>query len=294
VTVAEFAGLRPAETARAVAAAALSMRFVACHGRRAPEGVAALDALTRADVEGIELPLAPAGTAPALITLDLWQGAPRGLVRSHEQLIAEAAAAAALARITETSRLIGTMAPASLAGVVHGLALPLLTGASTDLVPLFDSAAFARALGDGAGLTVLLPAAAEAAYRGHCDSRPAAAEGLVLVHRPEPGGALHLARPEGAAGRTVDVVCLGEIAMAGFARSDLVDAPMLPVAPVYPVPGVLAGTASGLMFQAGAGREVQVCGPLAPQVLCLGESAALAVLPSLTAEPAAPRLVSAA
>lgn len=281
VTMAGFAGLRPAEMARSVAAAAMSMRFVACHGRSAPEGVVALDMLSAEDVADVELPLAPEGTDDALITLDVWHKSPRALCRSHEQLIAEAASAAALSRLTDQSRLITTLAPSSLAGVIYSLALPLLTGATTDLNPLFDTCGFARQLGDGAGMTVILPAAAEEAYRTYCAERPVKAEGLILVHRSEGKARLVLDTADSARDATVDVVALGEIALNAQLRRDWLSRADYPVAPIYPVPGVLAGTASGYVFDWLKGSEMQVAGPLSPQVLCLGDSAAQVVLPEI-------------
>jgi acyl-CoA synthetase (AMP-forming)/AMP-acid ligase II len=209
LTVARFAGTALAERARGVTARCDTIRFVAAFGERAPSGVAALDAWSLADVDQ-RLPAQEAtGDAPALITFDRIDGL-RAFVRSHEQIIAEAAAAAAVAQIGPDSRLMVTLPPASLAGVVFGLAAPLLTGATANLVALFDGCLFARSLGDGRHLAVVLPAAAEEAFHHHCSGRRLRAETLVFVHRPAPAEADPPALPPGKADRTLDATALGE------------------------------------------------------------------------------------
>ena len=210
LTCVAFAGLRLAEQARLVAADCASLRFVAAFGGRTPAGVAALDSFVPAASECAARLAQPRADASALITFDTVCGPVRAFSRSHEQLVAEASIAAAGAQIAADSRLLVTLPPATVAGALFGLGAPLLTGACAELAPLFDGCGFARQLGNGRGLTIIMPGQAEAAFNDHCSARKIRSETVVFVHRPavsQPDGRL---RADHGHGRIVDMTWLGE------------------------------------------------------------------------------------
>lgn len=270
ITMASFAGLTPAETCRDAAIDALNVRFVAAFGRDLPEGVAALD-----DWDTVEFLTAAAfpkldGPDAALITFDRVDGALRALVRTHEHLVAEAAAAASLARIATGNRVLATVPPASAAGVIYGIALPLLTGAWVELNALFDSAGFAAQLGAGDKTTVILPGTAEVAYRRFRGTRAIKAEHLVLIHRPEADGPLPDLSGEANNPRIVDVIGLGEAACMSLVRK--AGARPLPLlqAHAYPVAGVLAAASAAVIGSALDNGKLALSGPLVPNLLHSG------------------------
>lgn len=264
VTVATFAGLMPARQCRDAAAACLSVRMVAAFGADLPEGVAGLDDWDQ--VEFLNKTAFPklTGITDAVITFDDVTGSLRAFVRSHDQLIADAAAAASLARVTAGSRLLATLPPVSTAGMIYCLALPLLSGAEIELNALFDSCQFGAQLGNGDKTTVILPAAAAEAYNAHCAERAVRTESIVLVHRPRPGvtGASTRLRDKDA--RTVDVLCLGEALAASFLRATHARVDVLPKAAAYPVPGVILDDAPAYSLALSETGALVVSGALAP------------------------------
>jgi len=272
VTVTGFAGIRAAERAREAAAAALNVRLVAAFGADVPEGVSGLDDWEQVEFIGKAGFPRLDGRMPALVTFDEIGGAMRALVRSHEQLVAEAATAASLARVTAGSRLLMPLPPATAAGVVLGLALPLLSGAHLELNALFDSCTFGAQLGDGADTTVVLPAAAAHSYAGQCAERAMRAESVILVHRPRPHEPL-LATPEFERdARLVDMLCLGEALTTMSPRAVQAQPGRVPKRATAQVPGILQADRPTFTCTLDPEGLVTVQGALVPHRL--GEAAA--------------------
>ena len=251
ITVEAFAGLNTAVQCRDAAVAAMGVRFVAAFGRAVPEGVASLSDWDQVEfLSKAPFPKLP-GAATALITFDETAGPLRALGRTHEQLVAEAAMAASLARVSTGSRVLATIPPASAAGVIYGVALPLLSGAVLELNALFDSCVFGAQLGDGAKTAVILPGAAAEAYQAHCASRAVRTESVVLIHRPQPDDLSAL--PTGKMRRdprTVDMLCLGEAALVSSLRATQQVIGHLPQTVGYSVPGVMQTDAPALRLTA--------------------------------------------
>lgn len=271
ISIASFAGLTPALKCRSAAVDLLGVRFIAAFGADTPEGVVPLDAFEVSP--GGEPPPRTEGAAPCLITFDAPGGQRRALLRSHEQLVAEAAAAAGLARAGAGERLLMTLPPSSVAGVVFGLAMPLMTGASVDLVPLFDSCAFAAQLGRSDAAHVVLPGRSEVAFRQFCEENAVRCETLVLVHRPDPADPA-LPVPETGHVHCLDVLCLGEAVLAVSGRGAATDAGRLSPALAHPVQGVLTGEAPLLTLNIDRAGQLDVTGPSSPFVLSTAVGAA--------------------
>mgnify|MGYP001166066023 CR=1 FL=1 len=268
VTVARFAGIAAAERARDAAAAEMSIRFVAAFGDDLPEGVAGLDHWDQVEFIGRTGFPRLTGTAPALISFDDGTGVLRPLMRTHEQLVAEAASAASLSRVSAGSRVLATLPPVTAAGVVYGLALPLLAGACLAPHPLFDSCAFGAQLGEGEKTTVVLPGVAAEAWQAHCATRSVRTESLVLIHRPQPDdlGALPAGRMRRDP-RTVDVLALGEAALVSSLRATNQTIVNLPASATCPVPGVMQGEAPALTLALGEAGRLVASGALAAHPL---------------------------
>lgn len=273
LTMDHFSGLRLAETAREAAVAALDIRLVAAFGADVPEGVASLDSwnsvefLTTAPFPRLD------GPDAALITFDSVGGPLRALIRSHEQLVAEAAATASLGRIATGTRLLSTLPPTSAAGVIFGAALPLLTGAWVELNPLFDSAGFAAQLGAGDKTTVILPGAAETAYRAFRGGRALKHENVVLVHRLEAGVPLPDLSGTSDNPRIIDVLAFGEAACLCSLRNSASAHLTLPKTCTYGVSGVLAPGQQAAVMSMDAAGHLCIAGALAPRLAGAGASA---------------------
>jgi acyl-CoA synthetase (AMP-forming)/AMP-acid ligase II len=261
LTIGEFAGLHPGLKCREVALDEMGVRFIGAFGPDAPAGLVALDEFRPA--AGDDLP-AIAGPSTAILTFDAADGQIRALARSHEQIVLDAAAAASSARSTLSSRLLSAIPPMSAAGVALGLGLPLLTGAQAEMLPLFDSCAFASQLGDGEATSVILPGGSEAAFRQFCEERSIACEGLVLVHRPSSDDPV-VRVPEAGHVHCVDALCLGESLVAISRRGDERALEWLPERRIHPVEGVLAGGAPHHVIGV-EGGVMTVSGPGAPSV----------------------------
>lgn len=208
VSMARFAGLPLAAQAQSIAAQCSAIRFTAAFGARMPEGVTSLDAWQNVEFIGAKQTTKIRATDDALVSFDEHEGTLRAFARTHEHLIAGASTAAGAMHVAADSRLLVTIPAASAAGVLYGLVMPLLTGAAVELMPLFDSCSFAQSLGEGRGLTVLLPAACENAYRTHCAERRTRSETLVLLHRIARD--LPVLEKQDDAERTIDALWLGE------------------------------------------------------------------------------------
>lgn len=281
ITMGRFAGLNLAAIARDAAVAALDVRIIAAFGETVPEGVASLDAWD--SVEFLSNAAFPRRDGPdaAIITFDDGPEGLRALVRSHEQLVAEATGAASLGRIATGTRLLATLPPTSAAGVIYGVALPLLTGAWVELNPLFDSAGFAMQLGGGDKTSIILPGAAEAAYRAFRGTRAVKGENIILVHRltgdqPPPD----LAGPKDNP-RIVDVLAFGEAGCLARARTGQAGPIRLPAEIAFPVTGVLAGTAPALALSRTGNGTLAFSGALAPAIMGRKNAAAGSLVPAL-------------
>ncbi len=266
VSMGVFAGLHLAEKCREAAATSLSVRFLAATGNDLPGGVIGLDDWGDDDFdENTPLP-ALKGNAPALITFDKATGMRRALLRTHEQIIADAATAAALTRAHVGSRLLVTIPPSTIAGVVYAVALPLLSGAVVELTALFDSCSFIAQLDDGVSTAVVLPACSETAFLATCAMRSIRVESLVLVHRPDTGATLPVFSASSLDIRMADAICLGEGVLSLAVRAKAETFACLPQRAIHPVPGLMLANTVQLELALGANGTLHASGPLAPQV----------------------------
>ena len=259
ISMARFAGLPLAEHARTIASQCPSIRFTAAFGARTPEGVTSLDTWHNVEFIGPTEARKIRATDDALVSFDEYHGQLRALARTHEHFVAEASSAAGAMHVAADSRLLVTVPAASAAGVLYGLVMPLLTGASVELMPLFDSCGFAESLGDGRGQTVILPAACENAYRAHCADRLVRSETLVLLHRV--AGDLPGLEKHEQSERTIDAFWLGE-ALGWTCRRGGNPDPRH-ARPI--VPDIVTGSRQPLEYLIDSRGKLAISGALAPR-----------------------------
>ncbi|VUF12332.1 hypothetical protein MTDSW087_02022 [Methylobacterium dankookense] len=208
---------RPAETLCRVALQVFSLRYLAAFGPDVPDGVINLDALalerggtdTGVAGEGGGGLISFAGRDPA-----------RPVHRPGDALLAAVAAHLVAARIGPGERLLTLLPPDDLRGLVTGLGAALVSGASLEMLPVFDDAALDAALADPSGrpLHLVAPAFLEGALRDRIRERFPEGPALVLAHRaPARLTGRRLTPGEGAA-RTVDALALDEDAVVSRAR----------------------------------------------------------------------------
>lgn len=261
VTMARFAGLPLADQARTIGEHCPSIRFAAAFGARTPEGVTSLDAWRNVEFIGPSESRKTRATDDALISFDAHDGVLRAFARTHEHLVAEASAAAGAMHVAADSRLLVTVPAASAAGMLYGIVMPLLTGAAVELMPLFDSCAFAQTLGDGRGQTIILPAPCEAAYRAHSVERLVRAETLVFLHRV--GRDLPVFDTHDHSERTIDALWLGEAFGWTCRRGANAD----PRQGRHAVPDMVDGNRKPIDYLIDSKGRLAITGPLTPQHL---------------------------
>ena len=246
-----------AEKARQIAARALCVRAIAGFGRGLPEGIVPLDGWSEEDVDPLAGSPAVSGGSTALITLMRRENRLVAYARSEAQLIAEALAFGARARLDREAGLIFPMQPGSAAALLAGLVAPLLLGMPVQLVGPFTSGRLAAALAACPGAALVAPAPIMTRVRMSHGVGLGPFGGLVTIRRP--------ADPPDLAAPLSDV--------AEIALLDLDEAATLPLGAwpasglatldgehAHPVEDVLPDGMSMISFRALEGRLQAVSG----------------------------------
>jgi acyl-CoA synthetase (AMP-forming)/AMP-acid ligase II len=203
--------MRPAEVMRA-AAVENGPRYILGFGARLPAGVVPLDETLMDAPEARVVraePLDP-GRPLGLVTLERTRGSLALYRHDQESLVAAALGLVLRAGVGAGDRVLSTLSPMSLAGIVTGLVPVLLTGGALFGLGLFESATLMRMLGeDAAGAHLVVPSVLETPLREAGILGGTTVASTVIVHRPP-------ARFDRAAAAgllqspIVDVLALGE------------------------------------------------------------------------------------
>lgn len=210
LTQGRFGADLPAERLRRVALRYFGLRYLAAFGPDVPDGVISLDALALDERGG---PFAP-DTGGGLVSFAA--GDPtRPLHRPAASLLAAIALGRASTPIAPGDRILTLLANGDLRAVVTGLGAALAAGASLELLPVFDAAAFAESLRRPLPTHLVLPACFEPNLAGSL--LPETLRSISLVHRAPTafGPALLRATPDRA---IVDVVAFDETAILARPR----------------------------------------------------------------------------
>ena len=143
LTQARLGSAAPAERLCAVAARYFGLRYLAAFGPDVPDGVINLD---RFVLDGPTEPGHGPSPAPAGLVSFAGGDPDRPVFRSGESLVAAAAAHLVAVRAGPGERILSLVGPHDLRGLATGLATALVAGATLEVMPLFDGAAFAAAL----------------------------------------------------------------------------------------------------------------------------------------------------
>lgn len=178
LTQSRLGATAPAARLCAVAARYFGLRYLAAFGPDVPDGVINLD---RFVLDGPAQ--APEGPPPAPAGLVSFVGGDpdRPVYRGGEAVVAAAAAHLVAARVAPAERILSLIGPHDLRGLVTGLAASLVAGATLEVMPLFDGAAFAAALRRPVPTHLVAPAFLEKNLAGR--DLPAELRSLTLVHR---------------------------------------------------------------------------------------------------------------
>ncbi len=139
ITTGRLEELRPAETARQIAARAISVRLVAAYGFKLPDGVISLDGWSEQDVDANPNRPKHRQEAEGLIT---FSAQPSGLlahIRTEAQMIGDALAVATRHKLGREQNLVSTMHPTGSAAFAAGLLMPLFLCTTIDLVGPFTA-----------------------------------------------------------------------------------------------------------------------------------------------------------
>ncbi|WP_157091621.1 AMP-binding protein [Methylobacterium nodulans] len=143
ITHGQLGADRPAERLCRVAARYFPLRFVAAFGPHVPDGVIGLDRVVL-DHRGDPAAFGSAEAA-GLVTFT-GEETPRPVLRDGDALTAATALCLAPARIEPGDRIVSLLPPTDLRGLVPGLAAALLSGATLESHPVFDSVSLSAAL----------------------------------------------------------------------------------------------------------------------------------------------------
>lgn len=216
ITTARCEDLRLGERARQIAARVMQVRCVAGFGFDLPDGIMPLDGWA----EDEALPLADAvpvrQSAEALITFTRIDGALAAVIRSEAQLVADALAFAARARLNREAGVVAMLQPGSAAGVVTSILVPLFLGLPSQLVGPYREHRLLAALAGKDGAALVAPArftqGVKAARATHAPLQGLAALVSLRRLRDEAGGDGCYALPDSRLGE-VTLLDLDECAL---------------------------------------------------------------------------------
>lgn len=156
ITTGKLEELRPAETARQIAARAISVRVVAAYGHKLPDGVTSLEGWSEQDVDANPNRPPRKQEVEGLIT---FSSGPRGVlahIRSEAQMIADALAIATRHKLGREQNLVCTMHATGSAAFAAGLLMPLFLGTTIELVGPFTAVRLRKALANAGEKPALL------------------------------------------------------------------------------------------------------------------------------------------
>ncbi len=238
VTVGRYGSLSLADTARRVAAAVFSIRFLCGFGAPLPDGVVALDAWPDEDVASDKTPNAGDATDIALVTFERRNGSLIALARTHQQLICDALALSNVAKLKPSSIILSTLPPATALGVVAVLVAPALSGAGVHLHGPFNSDVLASQLDELPPAHLLIPAAVERILPPLLDATDRKSARPILAHRwPMPPHEFRSMQQ--AAMSLIDLHAIGECAVLAAARAEGDALKPIPVRVSHPTPHTL-------------------------------------------------------
>ncbi|GJE74761.1 AMP-binding protein [Methylorubrum suomiense] len=178
LTQARLGEAAPAERLCAVAARYFGLRYLAAFGPDVPDGVINLD---RFVLDGPAGPAPDRPPAPAGFVSFAGGDPDRPIFRSAEALVAAAAAHLVVARVAPGERILSLIAPHDLRGLATGLAAAIVAGATLEVLPVFDGAAFATALRRPGPTHLVAPAFLEDNLAGR--DLPPNLRSATFVHR---------------------------------------------------------------------------------------------------------------
>jgi non-ribosomal peptide synthetase component E (peptide arylation enzyme) len=262
IGVAEFAGERPAEMLRDVAATRISVRFVLGFGTNLPDGVASLE---EAIADGPHGPIdAPAPSGPSLITFTARAGQPLvPLFRTEDEVLAQGAMAVLALALDRGDVLLNAYPLTGPAGLGLGLAPWLIGGAALVQHHPFDYGTFVRQIISSGATVTALPGSilAELAKDGVLGDAQCQLRRIGRVWSGAEFG--NGTAPTYDIGRPLfDFVPLGDLAGL-VARRDDPEAPLVPLGAVH-----LGEDGGGAVFVETRLRddgELFIRGPVVPQ-----------------------------
>ena len=207
------------ETYLSAAAIADSIRMIATQGPGAVDG--ALD-VSFAELDTMEvgtLDQSPIGAEPAMIAT--FQGpATAPTLVSHRQaaLFADALTLVEQARINPTTRIISTLPPATLAGLVAGPFAALIGASSLVLHGPFDATRFLAACDAEPGYHLVAPASAGMVFSGKALANGMVS--LILLSRFADAAAFELPMTLDAERPVIDLYAFGEETLLAQRRGD--------------------------------------------------------------------------
>ena len=178
LTQARLGAAAPAERLCAVAMRYFGLRYLAAFGPDVPDGVINLD---RFVLDGPAGPAPDHPPAPAGLVTFAGGDPERPVFRGTEALVAVAAAHLVGARVAPGERILSLIGPHDLRGLATGLAAAIVAGATLEVLPLFDGAAFAAALRRSGPTHLVAPAFLERNLAGR--DLPPDLRSAVFVHR---------------------------------------------------------------------------------------------------------------
>jgi acyl-CoA synthetase (AMP-forming)/AMP-acid ligase II len=187
----------PAELFCRIAARQFGLRFLCAYGPQVPDGVIDLDRVVLVDdpeeaadaAEPQDLGSQDGGLGSrdslgsqdlGVITFGARGGPARPLHRTASSLVASAVTFLVAAKVAPGDRILSLLAPDDHRGLATGLAASLLSGATLECHGLFDSAALAAALDDGAPAHLVAPGWLEPAIAAA--GLPSRLASTILVH----------------------------------------------------------------------------------------------------------------
>lgn len=186
VTTARCEDIRLGERARQVAAKLLEIRCVAGFGFGLPDGVVPLDGWAEEDALPLAAPVPVRQDKEAVITFAQADGTLAAYLRSEAQIVADALAFAARARLGREAGVIATLQPGSAAALITGLIVPLFLGMPVQLLGPYRRSRFNAVLARQPEAAIIAPGAIIAALAGEWEeaggSKPR--HSLVSVRRP--------------------------------------------------------------------------------------------------------------
>jgi hypothetical protein len=176
LTQARFGASLPAERLCRVALSYFGLRYVAAFGPAVPDGVISLDGMVLDERGG---PFAPQ-TGGGLVSFAAGDPA-RPMHRPAASLLAAIAHCRARIRVGPGERILMLLPGGDLRSLVAGLGTALLAGASLEILPVFEAAAFAVALARPVPTHLVLPAQLEANLARI--ALPGTLRSVTLAHR---------------------------------------------------------------------------------------------------------------